>query len=119
MIVEFMCFGDLADVLRTNSGVLSLQRSDSPVLEMVCFNIHNYVMSNTFILYVKLINFLSVYYFHCLAGFTTHLLPSFTGNELPGIATFHPSRSCSEKLLGRRKPLCKNIRFWADKRYLL
>ena len=35
MIVEFMHFGDLADVLRTNSGVLSLQRSDAPVLEMV------------------------------------------------------------------------------------
>lgn len=35
MVVEFMRFGDLADVLRTNSGVLSLQRSDSPVLEMV------------------------------------------------------------------------------------
>ena len=37
MVVEFMRFGDLADVLRTNSGVLSLQRSDSPVLEMVGF----------------------------------------------------------------------------------
>ena len=47
MVVEFMRFGDLADVLRTNSGVLSLQRSDSPVLEMVYFNIHNYVMINT------------------------------------------------------------------------
>ena len=35
MVVEFMRFGDLADVLRTNSGVLSLQRSDSPILEMV------------------------------------------------------------------------------------
>ena len=35
MVVEFMRYGDLADVLRTNSGVLSLQRSDSPVLEMV------------------------------------------------------------------------------------
>ena len=35
LVVEFMCFGDLAEILRTNSGVLSLQRSDSPVLEMV------------------------------------------------------------------------------------
>ena len=35
MVVEFMRYGDLADVLRTNSGVLSLQRNDSPILEMV------------------------------------------------------------------------------------
>ena len=123
MVVEFMRFGDLADVLRTNSGVLSLQRSDSPVLEMVYFNIHNYVMINTSNIKpwnVKiLINLLYVYYFHFLAGFTAHQLPSCTGNELPDIATFHTSRSCSEKLLGWRKPLCQNIRFWADKRYLL
>ena len=39
MVVEFMRFGDLADVLRTNSGVLSLQRNDSPILEMVRNNI--------------------------------------------------------------------------------
>ena len=35
MIVEFMCYGDLANVLRTNSGVLSLQQTESPSLEMV------------------------------------------------------------------------------------
>ena len=35
MIVEFMRYGDLANVLRTNSGVLSLQCSDSPILEMI------------------------------------------------------------------------------------
>ena len=35
MVVEFMRYGDLADVLRTNSGVLSLQRNDFPNLEMV------------------------------------------------------------------------------------
>lgn len=35
MIVEFMRYGDLANVLRTNSGVLSLQSSDSPTLEMI------------------------------------------------------------------------------------
>ena len=34
-----MRFGDLADVLRANSGVLSLQRSDSPTLEMVSISI--------------------------------------------------------------------------------
>ena len=38
LVVEFMCFGDLAEILRTNSGVLSLQRSDSPVLEMVVWS---------------------------------------------------------------------------------
>ena len=37
MIVEFMCYGDLANVLRTNSGVLSLQQTESPSLEMVIF----------------------------------------------------------------------------------
>ena len=35
MIVEFMRYGDLANVLRTNSGVLSLQQTESPSLEMV------------------------------------------------------------------------------------
>ena len=37
MIVEFMRYGDLANVLRTNSGVLSLQQTESPSLEMVIF----------------------------------------------------------------------------------
>ena len=37
MIVEFMRYGDLANVLRTNSGVLSLQQTESPSLEMVSF----------------------------------------------------------------------------------
>ena len=40
LVVEFMCFGDLAEILRTNSGVLSLQRSDSPVLEMVVLSFY-------------------------------------------------------------------------------
>ena len=37
MVVEFMRYGDLANVLRTNSGVLSLQQTESPSLEMVIF----------------------------------------------------------------------------------
>ena len=43
MVVEFMRFGDLADVLRTNSGVLSLQRNDAPILEMVRTNNKKYL----------------------------------------------------------------------------
>ena len=35
MIVEHMQFGDLANILRMNSGVLSLESSNSPVLKMV------------------------------------------------------------------------------------
>ena len=35
MVVEYMRFGDLAEVLRANSGVLSLQHSTSPTLEMI------------------------------------------------------------------------------------
>ena len=40
MIVEFMRYGDLANVLRTNSGVLSLQQTESPSLEMVILTIN-------------------------------------------------------------------------------
>ena len=34
MVVEYMRFGDLAEVLRANSGVLSLQHSTSPILDI-------------------------------------------------------------------------------------
>ena len=50
LVVEFMCFGDLAEILRTNSGVLSLQRSDSPVLEMV-FLSFLWIMDTSYIEY--------------------------------------------------------------------
>ena len=35
LVFEFMPFGDLSEVLRSNSGVFSLQREDLPVLKMV------------------------------------------------------------------------------------
>eukprot|EP00094_Tigriopus_californicus_P003333 TCALIF_03205-PA protein Name:"Similar to Ror Tyrosine-protein kinase transmembrane receptor Ror (Drosophila melanogaster)" AED:0.30 eAED:0.30 QI:503/0.6/0.5/0.66/0.6/0.5/6/0/240 len=35
LVFEYMPFGDLAEVLRSNSGVPSLQRQDLPILEMV------------------------------------------------------------------------------------
>ena len=35
LVVEFMMFGDLADILRTNSGVISFQNSNVPNLKMV------------------------------------------------------------------------------------
>ena len=36
MIFEYMDHGDLVEVLRSNSGVLALQREDLPILKMVC-----------------------------------------------------------------------------------
>ena len=35
IVFEFMPFGDLVDVLRSNSGIMSLQRDDLPILKMV------------------------------------------------------------------------------------
>ena len=35
LVFEYMPYGDLAEVLRSNSGIVSLQREDLPILKMV------------------------------------------------------------------------------------
>ena len=63
MVVEFMRFGDLADVLRTNSGVLSLQRSDSPILEMVILKSTSEKRKIAYVILSKYLNLSTSQYF--------------------------------------------------------